>query len=194
MPFPNKERHILYGKEEIMARQGLNTKPVLMLNADTSVLTTVSVKRAITLCMTGKAVCLLEKEGSARVHPDLDLKVPLIVQLRKYKVVPFRKIPLTRRNVLIRDEYICQYTGERLSEKNATIDHIFPKSRKGTPGHVWTNVVACSRKVNNMKGSRMPNECGLKLMGKPRTPTWEDLVLGTRPEWKEYIEKVRGGV
>ena len=176
-----------------MSRQkGLNTRPVLLLNADSSVLTTISVKRAITLYLMDKVVCLLDKEGKGRIHPALDLNYPSIMCLKRYVYVPHRKIPLTRRNILIRDNFTCQYTGEQLTEKSATIDHVIPKSQKGSPGNKWTNVVACSRRTNNFKGDLTPEQAGLKLAKKPYTPSWEDLVLSTRPEWRTHVDSMRG--
>lgn len=175
-----------------MRSKGIITRAVLLLNADTSVLTTVSVKRAIRLYIAGKVYFLQTKEGSS-IHPKCNIGVPTIICMIKYVHIPYRQIPLTRRNVLLRDNYICQYTGEKLTEKTATIDHIYPKSRKGSPGNTWTNLVACSKSCNNFKGDRKPEEVGLKLIGKPFTPQWEDLVLNQRPAWKDFVINMRNG-
>jgi len=47
----------------------------------------------------------------------------------------------------------CVYTGEPLRDRSH-IDHGYPLSCEGSPGHVVTNLVPCNRGANTDKGRR----------------------------------------
>ena len=101
-------------------------------------------------------------------------------------------LPLTRRNLLLRDRNECQYCGARggdgithgdsecstsRSYVAMTIDHVVPLSKGGE--HSWSNcVIACSR-CNARKGNLMPKEAarikGIRLSKRPEQPTVEEL-------------------
>ena len=51
---------------------------------------------------------------------------------------PMQKVALTKKNVLIRDDHMCQYCGMR-GERLMTVDHVVPKSRGGPS--TWENLV-----------------------------------------------------
>jgi 5-methylcytosine-specific restriction endonuclease McrA len=92
--------------------------------------------------------------------------LPTVIRLRTYVKIPYKEISLSRRNVLHRDNYTCQYCGER--RHDLTIDHIFPRSRGG--GDSWENVAAACLRCNVKKGDRTPKEAGMLLMTVPRRP------------------------
>jgi 5-methylcytosine-specific restriction endonuclease McrA len=120
----------------------------------------------------------------------INIRSPSVILLRDYNKIPRREIQLTKKNVLIRDRYRCQYTGKRISSKDATVDHIIPKSKGGK--NSWTNVVACTKDVNVMKGDRTPEQAGIKLLQVPRKPVWDPVysVVSTqrvRPGWKKFL-------
>ncbi|MCI0612129.1 HNH endonuclease, partial [bacterium] len=56
--------------------------------------------------------------------------------------------------------------GKTLKSQEVTLDHILPKSRGGVSS--WENLAACCSKCNVRKGSRLPEEAGLKLLRDPR--------------------------
>lgn len=84
----------------------------------------------------------------------------------------------------------CQYTGQRLTSRNATMDHIVPRSRGGKTE--WSNVVICSFEANIKKGNKTLAEAGLKLLKKPTAPKWHPLysyVIQNRPAcWDKFID------
>lgn len=171
----------------------LNHRPVLLLNADFSVLVPITIKRAINLYSVGK-VQFLKTKGDKVFHPSMDIVgMPVVAILNSFTRVPHREIPITRRNVLLRDNYICQYTGEKLTEKSASIDHVIPKSFKESPGNTWGNLVSCTKNINNYKADKMPDAVGLKLIRPPYKPTWQELIIKHRPEWVEFMEEVKLG-
>lgn len=92
-------------------------------------------------------------------------RLPLVIRLLYYVKIPHKDIPLTRRNVMHRDNYTCQYCGKR---GDLTIDHVIPRSRGGKD--TWDNVVVACLRCNVNKGSRTPKEIGYMLSSKPCRP------------------------
>ena len=90
---------------------------------------------------------------------------PSVLRLKAYVHVPFRRILLTRRNVLRRDGNRCQYCGSR---ERLTLDHVLPKSRGGPD--TWDNLVAACGECNHRKGGRLPDEAGMRLRRRPAEP------------------------
>jgi len=103
------------------------------------------------------------------------IRAPLIVVCASYNKIPRRTIRWSTGNVHKRDGYICAYSGEQLSHSTATVDHILPRSRGGRD--VWENTVSCHRKINTTKGSKTPEEAGLKLLRKPKAPPVMPVII-----------------
>lgn len=97
----------------------------------------------------------------------VDVPLPTVIRLRSYVKIPYKEISLSRRNVLHRDSYTCQYCSDR--RHDLTIDHILPRSRGGTDN--WENVVAACLKCNVKKGDRTPREANMPLLSTPKRPT-----------------------
>jgi len=96
------------------------------------------------------------------------IATPEIVISSYYDRIP-RFIPgASRRNILRRDEYICQYSGRKLSENEATVDHIIPKSKGGKNN--WRNCVASSFSINNKKSDSFLTDTNLELIANPDVP------------------------
>lgn len=158
---------------------------VLVLNASYEPLNICSWRRAIVLILKGKAESI-EHNGKV-LHGSLAL--PTVIRLRSYVKIPYKEISLSRRNVLHRDNYTCQYCGER--RHDLTIDHIVPRSRGGIDS--WDNVVAACLKCNVKKGDRTPREAGLALLTTPRRPqshvTFEisKHSLSGHTYWNKYL-------
>lgn len=120
------------------------------------------------------------------------IRLPSVIAHTDY-IPPPKRIPFTRSNVLLRDNFTCQYTGQRLSESQLTLDHVLPQSRGGKT--TWTNIVACDQKVNEGKSNRTPQEAGLVLLSTPREPTAMELQTKARilkppfihESWRPYL-------
>jgi 5-methylcytosine-specific restriction endonuclease McrA len=159
---------------------------VLVLNASYEPLNITSWRRAVVLLLKGKAE-QLEFNGQF-VYSGFPL--PSVIRLRHYVRVPYKEIPLTRRNILERDRHTCQYCnykGEQL-----TLDHVIPRSRGG--GDTWENLVTACMRCNVKKGNRTPKEASMSLKHPPRKPYSSlhfEIVKHTRgnlnQEWRKYV-------
>jgi 5-methylcytosine-specific restriction endonuclease McrA len=120
---------------------------------------------------------------------DWKIRVPEIAIATNYGKVPYVKVKLTRKNILIRDNFKCMYTGERVTMHNMTIDHVIPRGQGGKTE--WTNLVVSSQKANVRKANRTPDQAGMKLLRKPVEPKWHPLfafaVNKVRKSWEPYI-------
>ena len=141
---------------------------VLVLNQNYEPLNLTSVRRAVVLLCMGKAEVV--KEDSGFVHTVADsIRVPLVVRLIYFVKRPVPELKLSRKSILARDEYTCQYCGER-GQHNLTVDHVIPRVRGGKTE--WENLVCCCLKCNNKKGNRTPQEAGMSLRRHPRRPKY----------------------
>jgi 5-methylcytosine-specific restriction endonuclease McrA len=159
---------------------------VLVLNASYEPLNVTSWKRAVILLIKGKAEQL---EHNGRLIYE-KLPLPSVIRLRNYVKVPYKDIPLTRRNVLERDRHTCQYCHYRGDE--LTLDHVLPRSRGGRD--TWDNLVTACVKCNIKKGNRTPREASMPLARAPRKPYSSlhfEIVKCTKgnlnQEWRKYV-------
>jgi len=57
-----------------------------------------------------------------------------------------------RKKIFERDNYICQYCGEKINPKNATLDHFIPQSQGGE--HTKENLRTCCLICNSIKSGK----------------------------------------
>lgn len=162
---------------------------VLVLNATYEPLSIVSVKRAIILLLKEKAELLEAAEARLRAE-QVSMPVPVVIRMVYYVRVPRNLgIPLSRRTVLARDQYTCQYCGASPGRAELTIDHVLARSRGGVTE--WENVVAACRTCNQNKGSRTPKEAGMRLRREPFRPRFIALTVLSEPHsrdvWQKYL-------
>ena len=159
----------------------------LVLNASYEPLAVVSVRRAVVLVLTEKAVMEHADEDRPIRSPSRQLPTPLVVRLLKFVRVPYRrKLPWSRRGVLERDRHRCVYCAGRAS----TVDHLVPVSRGGEE-RSWLNTVSACVPCNQAKADRTPEEAGMRLLLSPHEPkAHAALVLAigvtaaeSLPEW-----------
>lgn len=168
---------------------------VLLLNASFEPLTVVKLSRAIGLLMDGKVDLIEARPGRELRSKSTRQPMPSVLRLRYYVNVPKRGVGWSRRGVLARDHYLCQYCGKRLSQHEATIDHIIPQWQcraQRIPSNTWTNTTACCPRCQQRKGGRSMHEAGMKFHNpnyEPKMPRTNYLILSSdvRPEWKRYI-------
>lgn len=147
------------------------------------------------ICNTRRAVCLwyLQKvdvvESYAEwIHsPSFKIQAPSVIKLRDYVRFQSLDVVLTRKNLLIRDKYNCQYCGTHTGPM--TIDHVTPRERGGRDS--WDNLVVACIRCNLNKGNRTPDEAGMKLRARPRKPNrihhFQNYVREPQISWRPYL-------
>jgi 5-methylcytosine-specific restriction endonuclease McrA len=165
----------------------VNVSQVLVLNASYEPLNITTWKRAMVMVLMGKAEGL-EHDRRRQLRPNVHQ--PTVIRLRQFVRVPYRQMPLTRRNVFQRDDHHCQYCGN--GNDPLSIDHVLPRSRGGAD--VWENVTTACLACNVRKGNRTPREAGMPLRQEPRrplsTPSFEArrrMGNGLNAEWEKYL-------
>ena len=134
---------------------------VLVLNATYEPLSVVSIRRAIVLLLKEKAELLEAAEATLRAT-GISMPVPLVIRMVYYVRIPKTTVlPLSRRTVMARDQYTCQYCGTTPLRAELTLDHVVPRSRGGKSE--WENVVVACRGCNQKKGNRTPREAQMAL-------------------------------
>lgn len=147
---------------------------VIVLNASYEFLGLVSWQRAMGLLFSGKVEVIKESNRIVRTVTRT-FRVPAVIRLVKFiRQIYKREVPYSRKNILIRDGYACQYCGREFTSGDLTIDHIVPKVQAGN--NDWTNVVACCRSCNVRKGGRTPRQAGMQLVRKPFKPTIMEFI------------------
>lgn len=147
---------------------------VLLLNASYEPLKVISWQRAVTMFFSGKVEVVDEYDHDIR-SVSVVIKAPAVVRLLRFIRIGRKSPPLCRSNVLARDALECQYCGKPLSLKEATLDHVVPRSQGGKT--VWENVVCCCPACNRKKGGRTPAEARMHLKLKPAKPDWLPVLI-----------------
>ena len=139
---------------------------MLILNQSYEPVSICSAKKAVVLLYLTKADIVAKKDGKVIRSVSNSYPFPSVIRLSAFIRVPFKKIELSRKNILRRDDYYCQYCGKKTTE--LTIDHVIPKSRGGIDS--WENLVSACISCNNKKGNRTPEEVNMPLIKKPTRP------------------------
>lgn len=159
---------------------------VLVLNQDYQPLSICSLQRSIKLIFLEKAELLHDDPAKKLRTTSEQYDFPSVIRLRRYVRLPYTKVVLTRRNVMRRDSFQCQYCGKK---SKLTIDHVHPKSRGGKD--TWENLTTACDKCNVKKGNRTPKEANMVLKSSPFRPIpitfFRDNNGGVQEPWKPYL-------
>jgi len=142
---------------------------VLLLNSSFEPLKVITWQRAISLVFCGKVEIIEEYNHQIR-SVSIVFQAPAVIRLLKYARVGRKEPPLCRTNILARDAFECQYCGKDLNNREATLDHVMPRSKGGKT--TWENIVAACGICNRKKGGRTPQEAHMPLRKKPIKPDW----------------------
>ena len=163
------------------------SQPVLLLNVNYEPLHVCNTKRALSLIISGKAEIILNGRGTIR-SATAEFDMPSVIKLGYMVRRPRLHVSLTKREILRRDDYTCQYCGRRTH--TLTIDHVVPRRMGGR--HIWTNVVAACPPCNRRKGGKTPEGANMLLRRQPAEPSSSALYrfgthLEAHREWKEFV-------
>jgi 5-methylcytosine-specific restriction endonuclease McrA len=168
----------------------------LLLNATYEPLKVVTWQRAMILLFSGKVEVIEEHDTVVRTV-RFSFKIPSILRLNNYvKNKSQNFIRFSRENIYVRDNFSCQYCGDRFAAKQLTLDHVVPVSQGGKKS--WMNIVTACIECNQVKSGRTPDEAGMKLKQKPFIPTWlpkvqVNFAIAHAPEsWRSYLAALTG--
>ncbi len=152
----------------------------------------ISWQRAVVLAYLGK-VDVIETWDAELHAPSLSMRAPAVVRLKKGAVSTKQSVRFSRINVFLRDKFRCQYCGERKPLKQLNYDHVIPRVQGGKT--VWENIVTSCYACNDRKGSRTPEQAGMKLLRQPKKPSSLPVVPPIRLEegdlpdiWQPYCD------
>ena len=161
---------------------------VLVLNATFEPINVCTLRRAAVLLLKQKAE-LLEHRAGALHSEHMTLERPDVIRLVSYVRIPreAHRRKITRRAVLARDSWTCQYCGSKKS--GLTVDHVIPRSRGGKS--VWENIVAACATCNRRKGNRLPREIQMHPKKNPKAPEPTVFIQVASPKipetWQQYL-------
>ena len=186
----------------------MDTSAVLVLNRSYFPVQVTTVRRAFTMLYQGlvKAVdtnyqthtfdtwadLAIEEHASIGLVNGL-IRIPRVILLIAYDRVPKRGVRFSRRNVMMRDKYQCQYCGIMTRTENLNLDHVMPRTQGGRT--TWENVATSCIECNRRKGGRTPEQAHMKLLRRPYRPTTLPFMgFGGRliqpAEWKPFLSVV----
>lgn len=127
--------------------------------------------------------------------------VPAVARTKKFFKINDYGVNFSRKNILIRDDFTCQYCYKIFDTNELTHDHVIPKSiwsGSASPTN-WTNIVACCIKCNRKKGNKTPTQANMRLKNIPIRPiknkkfltVIQSLSTIVKPpeEWMSYLPK-----
>jgi len=167
---------------------------VLVLNFTYEPLGVVDLPRAVRLLFARKVEIVHRGAREVRTT-SLAFPLPSVVRMLYYVRRARKRVALTKKNVLLRDDYVCAYCAVH-GRSEMTVDHVVPRSRGGRS--VWENLVACCQTCNARKGNRTPQEARMTLRRPPREPRfipWVVVRRNTAPdEWHAYLALYSVGI
>ena len=166
------------------------TTTTLMLDQGYAPVSVISVPRAITLLFLGKVEVVEEYDADYR-STKLVIKIPAVVRLlrgfRRHK----KPVKFSRVNIYSRDNWRCQYCGDKCTMSELTYDHVIPRTLGGKT--TWTNIVSACEKCNSKKGGRTPEQAKMRLLKKPVQPVDTPAIVlevsrtSVPDAWREYL-------
>lgn len=163
---------------------------VLLLDSTYEPLKIISWMKAMTLVISGDAEVIEESIEDVIRSASKAYKMPSVIrQLSKFR----RKgeIQFSRINVYLRDNWTCQYCGEKKATKELTFDHVIPRVQGGLTN--WSNIVAACQPCNARKAWMTPEQARMQLIKKPVKPKWLPAqvivkIKSMPKEWTPYID------
>ncbi len=166
----------------------------LILNADAAPisvlpLSVISWEESIRYLVSDKAT-VLEWYDDWIVHSATwETPVPAVMILKEYQKKK-TSVRFSKQNVFLRDLFTCQYCGDDVTGKTATLDHVLPTSHGGKT--IYENCVCACAWCNANKG----NNKKIVPKVKPFKPTYFQLVDKRKkmkfdlrhPSWAAYLE------
>lgn len=168
----------------------------LILNADGAPLSLIPIsaetwQEAVKHVWLDRADVLAYYENWEVHSPSLTFQVPAVLMLREY-VKGARSICFSRENVMLRDNFTCQYCGGDFyhEQKLLTYDHVIPRARGGRTK--WDNIVMACVNCNSEKA----HYDTMKPLKEPKRPSYYELVNNAKKRpifiphhsWNDFLQ------
>jgi 5-methylcytosine-specific restriction endonuclease McrA len=167
----------------------LKGKSCLVLNGDYSPLNVCTALKGAKMVFTGRAEVIEGRKNGLRTV-TVQYPIPTVIRINHKVRLKNIRVRLSRKAVLSRDRYVCQYCGS--TGPNMTVDHLVPKHKGGD--FTWENLVCACPRCNSRKADRTLAEAGMKVLSKPKEPGYFTLSLlyhtqKGRPDetWGKYL-------
>jgi 5-methylcytosine-specific restriction endonuclease McrA len=165
----------------------------LLLNADAQPvsllpLSTVDWQEAIRYIVLDKVEVMAWYDDWIVRSANWSTRVPAVIMLKEYQK-PKSTMRLSKRNIFLRDQYVCQYCETSVTEATATLDHVLPQSLGGKT--TWENSATACKPCNYKKAASTK----MKPKNVPHKPHFWELVEKRRkrgfhishPSWSDYL-------
>jgi 5-methylcytosine-specific restriction endonuclease McrA len=173
----------------------LLNNPVLVLNRHWQPVNICSARRAVSLlCMGHAQVVWTDGNNNFSTHDieswasfnrdaaemeiirsiSVSFGIPEIIVLSLFDRLPKKEIKFTRQNVFERDEYTCQYCGDRFESKELNLDHVIPREKGGK--NSWDNIVTSCIRCNTKKANKLPHQANMHPFREPKAPRWRPFM------------------
>jgi 5-methylcytosine-specific restriction endonuclease McrA len=168
----------------------------LILNADYRPITTFPpqiehINKAVKKVLKGRADIVADW-GVLYSSENTTMMAPKVIVLRNFVHV-YGKPKFNRHGILLRDDFRCQYCGEKFPSSELTYDHVKPRSKGGKT--VWENIATACLRCNGKKSNRTCAEAGMYPKQAPFAPTAHQLMEAglrnldpaIRQTWGEWL-------
>jgi hypothetical protein len=182
-------------------------KKCLLLNADFSSLSIIDWERAVVWSMKyehnpkyGIDIIDFYKNDHINGVNNKKYPIPAVAKTKRFFRQSYRSLIFSRKNIFLRDDYTCQYCGQKYETNNLTYDHVIPKSiwnDELQSSTCWTNIVTACMKCNRKKGNKTPKQANMPLINMPIKPVKSQKYLPIAHhlhkikdipvEWKVYL-------
>lgn len=165
----------------------------LVLNADAQPvsivpLSTVHWHDAVRILYLKRAVVLAEYDKWVIRSPSVQMRMPSVIMLKEYQEHN-GKVEFSRYNIILRDNYTCQYCSHKFKFKDLTFDHVTPRRDGGKT--IWENIVSSCAKCNQEKAHHVK----MKPKRKPYHPSYWELAANCKKRpvtvphesWKDFL-------
>lgn len=165
----------------------------LLLNTDGSPvsmlpLSTINWQDAIRYMVLDKVTVLDWHDNWMVRSANWETRVPSVIMLKEFQKKK-GYVRYSKMNVFLRDEFVCQYCGTRVTRRTATLDHVLPISHGGKS--TWENSTTACMPCNSGKGNNkhhVPKHT-------PHKPTYWELVEKRKrqawdlqhPNWAQFL-------
>ena len=148
-----------------------SNRHTLLLSASFEPVRVIDRKKLMSL-MLRDSITVLETYEEPIISCRRKWEHPAVVSLKR-SFTYRRRVRCTRRNILLRDNYTCQYCGTHAHElrhgvKSLTLDHVLPSSRGGRSN--FDNLVTACKSCNWKKADLTPFEAYMDLKTDPCRP------------------------